>query len=555
MKFKNLNRYRVGGTNAKMDLAIPLPKTPSGRAYRYSPNPDAHPRHFVIGKAEDNFEISDTARARMKLTPRSPQTVCPYSGQIAEDGAFIHPDDEKAAIKTVEHAVLQDVEAMVHDMFKDFGRSVRGSKFISVKTSTPRKRPRPHFARSDLLRELVCDHCGRDYGVFAIALFCPDCGAPNVRLHFERERLLVGAQVDLAEAQDEQLAELAYRLLGNAHEDVLTAFEATQKTVYLFGKAQASGGVAPKPVGNDFQNLEKAQKRFAELQLDPFHSLTEAELATLRLNIQKRHVIGHNLGVVDAKFAQHADEARVGETVELVAGDIKEFAAICQKVVDDLDAWLVGAPSPTIGRQFAPLLDAADAATEVAPLTLDALQVQSGPLAREIALLLAKDSETGYPALARATGEMLVAAFPESSPRELNKAIAELESESFITSRSALGLQIPMISATVDLFAIFDPVAVGTSPYADACALIDHILAAPRHSESGSFSICAQTLREEINWPLRRFNPALGLVVAEIDERRVSKAMGSEFVAYSFIVSAADEIELERLAARLRGRR
>jgi len=52
--------------------------------------------------------------------------------------------------------------------------------------------------------------CGRDYGVYAIGLFCPDCGAPNLRLHFERERQLVNAQVEIAEAQDEGLAELAY---------------------------------------------------------------------------------------------------------------------------------------------------------------------------------------------------------------------------------------------------------------------------------------------------------------------------------------------------------
>jgi len=44
------------------------------------------------------------------------------------------------------------------------------------------------------------------------ALYCPDCGAPNVRLHFTREAELVRAQVDLADGVDGD--ELAYRLLG-----------------------------------------------------------------------------------------------------------------------------------------------------------------------------------------------------------------------------------------------------------------------------------------------------------------------------------------------------
>lgn len=49
MKFNNLNKYRVGGTDSKMELAIRPPSTPAGRIYRMSPNEDAHPRHFVIG--------------------------------------------------------------------------------------------------------------------------------------------------------------------------------------------------------------------------------------------------------------------------------------------------------------------------------------------------------------------------------------------------------------------------------------------------------------------------------------------------------------------------
>lgn len=551
MKFKNLGRYRVGCTDKNMKLAVPLPKTPSGRTYRYSPNPNAHPRHFVLGEVVPGVELTEALRSRMKLAPRSPQTVCPYSGHMAEDRAFTHPDDEKAAVKAVEHAVLQDVDGMMRDMFKGIGR---GNKFISVKTSPPRQRPRPYFARSDLLRELVCDHCGRDYGVFAIALFCPDCGAPNVRLHFERERHLVGAQVDLAEANGEELAELAYRLLGNAHEDVLTAFEATQKTVYLFGKAQASSSEPVKPVSNDFQNVDKARKRFSELQLDPFSALSEAELATLRLNIQKRHVIGHNLGVVDAKFAEHADEARVGETVEIVAADIKEFAAICQKVIDALDSWLVGAPSPTIGKEFEPLIEVAPTTKDSPRASLKTLDVQLGPLAREIALFLAQHSENGAPVRTRMSGQALAEAFPGSSEREINTAVAELETDGFVTA-ARYGSGVHLVSATADLFATFDRIATGHIPHSDACALIDRIVVGAERSQSGSFGVNVNKLHEEVGWPLRRFNPALSLITATLDEGRVSQTYDSEFVARMFIVSATDEVELRRLPERWRSRR
>lgn len=549
-KFRNLERYRVGGTDSNMDLAVPLPRTPSGRTYRYSPNANAHPRHFLIGDVVADYQVKQEARARMKLEPRSNQTVCPYSGVVGADDEFAHPDDQQAGIDTVRHAAEEDMLALVDDMFKDLGRRFSSSKSVSFKSS-PKRRPKPklHFLRSDLLRALVCDHCGRDYGVFAIALFCPDCGAPNVRLHFQRERTLVGAQVDLAEAQGEGLEELAYRLLGNAHEDVLTAFEATLKTVYLHGMRNEPA----KPPRNDFQNIEKAKKRFAELGIDPFQHLTSVELSKLELNIQKRHVIGHNLGVIDPKFADHAQEAKVGETVHLVASDIREFARLCQNVVDDLDAWLVGATSPTVGQDLPPLLVASTAHTSSSkePLSLENLDVRLNSMARQVALWLAKKSTNGSYQDTTAEGEEIVAAFPDATERSIEKAVAELEAEGFVTTSGGIGRRIPFVFATADLFATFDPVACGTDPYADAGELIAQILAIV---EGGEESIDPAKLHEGLGWELRRFNPALAIIIPHVDSRRVSDEYGSEYVSRYFFLLPEDEIALERLAERLNGR-
>jgi hypothetical protein len=77
MKFPRLHRYRTGGTSNNMKLSYPAPRTPSGRVYRLSPNEHAHPRHFVLGGVVADIDVTDALRARMKLEPRSKQTVCP----------------------------------------------------------------------------------------------------------------------------------------------------------------------------------------------------------------------------------------------------------------------------------------------------------------------------------------------------------------------------------------------------------------------------------------------------------------------------------------------
>lgn len=542
MRFKNLNRYRTGGVGSKMELAIPLPKTPDGRVYRFSPNEEAHPRHFVIGPVAAEIEMSEASRARMRLEPHSKQTVCPYSGVIAADGDFNHPDDVKAAIETVKHAAIADVHDEFAKMFRGLG-SRNSAIRVETKQATPR--PKPRFARRDLMRELVCDHCGRDYGVFAIGLFCPDCGAPNLRLHFAREVELIGAQVSLAEQLEDGQEELAYRLLGNAHEDVLTAVEATLKTVYLYGMAQRPAEAPPfKPVKNDFQNIDRATGRYAELGLNPFEPLSDAELEALRLNIEKRHVIGHNLGVVDGKFAAQAVDAKLGETVHLAGEDIRQFAAISQRVVDRLDAWLGGSASPTIGTSEPVMVSISAPAQADDPKGLMKLDLEMSRLAREVGLWAAEQCSDGMRQFLDT--EQLVAAFPEAGKRVLEEAFAELEAEGMIQISRDLGRGLPSARPNVELYATFDPIAHGHDPIADAAHLAELSLA-------GDDSVSSPELIEKAGWERRRFNPALSVLIAQVDERRVSRTLDPEFPARSFFLLAEDRIALKRFIARTKG--
>jgi hypothetical protein len=534
MKMKRLERLRTGGTRAKMQLAIPLPRTPDGRAYRYSPNEAAHPRHFLIGDRVEDFMIDDAKRPRMKNTPGSPQTVCPYSGTVAADAEFIHPEDRKAALKIVKQAAIQDMRDAFSDMLKN---ATRGNKYLTYKEAPRRNHPRPRFGRRDLMRALVCDCCGRDYAVYAIALFCPDCGAPNLALHFAREVKLVTRQVELAERLGKEDQELAYRLLGNAHEDVLTAFEATLKTAYHHGVLLDPDEVSARPVGNDFQNLERGRRRFAEFSFDPFAELTTKERDALELNIQKRHVIGHNLGVVDSKFAQNASEATLGETVKLVAEDIREFAALCESVVKCVDDWLADESG---------VAPAAPEETHEAeqPMTDETIG-DLGPLATAIGKWLAKASPDGLPD--PVDEEAFDAAFADKSKEELGEAIAELEADGYLSVThvsSPRGL--PRMRITEDLFLTFDTEVFDTDPAADAIALAELVLA-------GDGSVSLAELHAESGMPLRRFNPAVSMVIAQVDERRVSSEGSSEYPSRSFALLDADRVAIKRLVKQLQG--
>jgi hypothetical protein len=215
---------------------------------------------------------------------------------------------------------------------------------MEVKVDT-RRRSRPVAFREDLLRDLTCAVCACRYGVYAIGIFCPDCGSPNFSVHFARELALVEKQIALAATAgegEEPDEELAYRLLGNAHEDVVTALETYLKTAYrhLVRRdlaAEAEKLTTKRAIGNAFQNIEKGRKLFARLNLDPYASLKEAELETLRRNIEKRHVVGHNLGVADEHYVEAAGDESVGRTVTILAEQVSEFASLCTRVVEAVE--------------------------------------------------------------------------------------------------------------------------------------------------------------------------------------------------------------------------
>lgn len=68
-RLRRLEKRRVGGAGDDMQLAYELPRTASGKVYRFLPNPDAVPRLFLIGDAPDERNIAPENRQRIRRKP------------------------------------------------------------------------------------------------------------------------------------------------------------------------------------------------------------------------------------------------------------------------------------------------------------------------------------------------------------------------------------------------------------------------------------------------------------------------------------------------------
>ena len=344
VRLQRLERRGARRLGDRLELEMSLPKTPSGMEARWCPLEDCAPRLFQLGETTSDAEWNG-AETRLHRTPHTPGTTCPYCGHdSADDDEFIDPRDLEALTTWFKWAAQEDALDAVGNMLRGVGRRLPRSGPISIQVTANRRpaRPEPRVWREDLLRQLTCDVCSRRYGVYAIALFCPDCGAPNLAVHYRRDCDLIEQQITLAREASE--AELSFRLLGNAHEDVVTALETYLKTVYRFlvGKQfqvdEAAKLKSAKAIGNAFQNIDRAREKLAKIGIDPFAGLSDDDRDYLRVNIEKRHVLGHNLGLADERYAEVVQEAQPGRTVVLLADEVVRFVEIASRLVLSLEA-------------------------------------------------------------------------------------------------------------------------------------------------------------------------------------------------------------------------
>jgi hypothetical protein len=222
--------------------------------------------------------------------------------------------------------------------------------------------------------------------------------------------------------------------------------------------------------------------------------LTDDELAVLEVNIQKRHVIGHNLGIVDARFAERASDARLGETVHLVAEDIREFATLALTVVSALDGWLAGQALPIREREKPEIEEDDPTLTEV---ERRARELGISPLSYRLGAWLSESSADGLEHPSQS--EEMSAAFAEIPDPDLREAIAELEADGYIkTWRSISREGVPPVIRRQQLFLTFDLLVGEFDPTLDAVELAE----VAREEEKG---ISAEELHAKTGWSLRRF--------------------------------------------------
>lgn len=254
---------------------------------------------------------------------------CPYCGHATGQEKFVTKAQMEYAKSVVVHqvtgALLKDLKSM------EFDHRPRGAFGIGISMKVSgQPSPIRYYCEKQLETEVVCDQCTLRYMIYGVFGFCPDCGVHNSLQILKTNLQLVGKMLSVAATQEPTVAQ---SLVENCLEDCVSAFDGFGREIC---RVHAKGSTEPEKVGRiSFQNLEGAKQNVSvHFNFDLAAGLTDDEWKTAVRGFQKRHVLSHKMGVVDAEYVRKAGDVRavVGRKVCINADEVRELCTIIGKL-------------------------------------------------------------------------------------------------------------------------------------------------------------------------------------------------------------------------------
>ena len=236
---------------------------------------------------------------------------CPYCGHSGPQNTFFTPEQieyaKSIAIRRVLDAVHQDFKAM------EFEHKPRGPFGIGISMKVRAGTPHPirYYREKELETKVTCDMCTLKFAIYGVFGWCPDCGAHNSLQILSKNLELARKELALASTVD---AELAEHLVGDALENVVSAFDG-------FGREIC----AQKSVDIRFQNLNGSRRNVQEEFGFDFADILDARAWDDACRVfQKRHLLAHKMGVIDADYVERAKDtsAVVGRRIRVTSEEV-----------------------------------------------------------------------------------------------------------------------------------------------------------------------------------------------------------------------------------------
>jgi len=255
--------------------------------------------------------------------------ICPYCGHSATQDQF----HTKAQIKYAKSVVIHKfTETMLQDMKRNLEVNHPPKGFgIGFKVSVEGK-PAPilHYLENELASNVVCEECGLVFSIFGIFGYCPDCGIHNSLQFLETNMRLCKQALDLEFPEG---FSFPLDLTNDSLANIVAIFDGFGRSLCEQFAHKSSSPEQAKKIS--FQNLKFARTSVINLfGFDFAESISAADWDHAFVCFQKRHLIVHKSGIIDAKYIQETNDqkAKVGLRVTVIKEEVRSLIDTVQTI-------------------------------------------------------------------------------------------------------------------------------------------------------------------------------------------------------------------------------
>lgn len=254
--------------------------------------------------------------------PNAVDCHCPYCNHVGPQTEFW----TKQQIEYAQSVAMNKISSQLLSQMKRMERRPDPSAVLSIGI-TVKGSPTPitYYSEKQLEERATCSSCTLEYTIYGAFGFCPDCGIHNslqiVNANFD----LVLKMLDLAQSAQ---ADVTNKIVENAMEDAVSCFDG-------FGREHC----ANNPSKISFQSIDAAKERLQrETGLDISATLNDEQWKFVCEQFQKRHLLAHKMGVIDADFVSRTScsPSLIGRKVAISEEDVRSLVTYLRTIANTL---------------------------------------------------------------------------------------------------------------------------------------------------------------------------------------------------------------------------
>ena len=271
---------------------------------------------------------------------RDEAVFCPSCGHVAPAKSWYPRAQVEAARDYALGTITNSMnKAMRADAAASKGRR-NSNSFLSITLDVKGGRDAvlvPVAAAEPMRLRTACEDCGCRYSYVGAAYFCPSCGANSASHTFTQTlntiRTAAGLGETLRITLDPDEAEVMIRtLLEKAIQDTVMSFQRLNEQLYQrhCGKIARRNALQNLDAGSDLWKGEFGH-RYVDL-------IGRTKLDELRVYFQQRHLLAHQLGIVDQDYIDRSGDKTyaVGQRLFIRDTAVRDFADLIEELCQQL---------------------------------------------------------------------------------------------------------------------------------------------------------------------------------------------------------------------------